>query len=351
VRSRHLFRAGGKNALRAAVCGLALLGITGLPGLGHADSAPSCQDVMLPVKLAGLSQSMYGRLCVPSGGARTVQLLVPGASYNHTYWDFPYTPHIRSFRLAMNEAGYATLTVDRLGTGRSTRPPSLLLTSVSQADVTHQVVRLLRAGDGVPRFGKVILGGHSVGSAIAIIEAGTYHDVDGVLLSGLTHGVNVAGAVPILSSLLPAMLDPKFLGRTIDPGYLTTDPGTRFASFESPGQLVPAVASLDESTKDDFAAGEVVDTVLIGVVSTYSKRITVPVLLAMGAKDPAFCGPLAANCTSSATLLASEGPYYSPSAQLQTFVLPGFGHALNYAPNAPDLHAAVVRWADKMVGQ
>jgi pimeloyl-ACP methyl ester carboxylesterase len=349
VRSRHLFRAGGKHTLRAAVCGLALLGITGLPGLGHADTAPSCQDVMLPVTLAGLPQSMYGRLCVPAGGAGTVQVLVPGASYDHTYWDFPYTPEIRSFRLAMNDAGYATLTVDRLGTGRSSRPPSLLLTSVSQADVTHQVVQLLRAGRGVPSFGKVILGGHSVGSAIAIIEAGTYHDVDGVLVSGLTHGVDVVGAVPIVSSLVPAMLDPKFLGTLIDPGYLTTADGTRFSSFESPGPFDPAVAALDESTKEDFAAGEVVDTVLIGVVSTYSKRITVPVLLAMGAEDPAFCGPLAADCTSAATLLASEEPYYSPAARLQTFVLPGFGHALNYAPNAPDLHAAVIQWAKRMV--
>lgn len=329
---------------------LALVGITGVPALGHADNAPSCQDVMLPVTLAGLPQTMYGELCVPAGGAKTIQVLVPGASYNHTYWDLPYTPEIRSFRLAMNEAGYATLAVDRLGTGRSSKPLSVLLTSVTQADVTHQVIQKLRAGKGVPRFSKVILGGHSVGSAITIIEAGTYHDVDGVLITGLTHGVNVVGAVPIVSSLVPALLDPKFFLKTLDPGYLTTRAGTRFTSFEAPGPFVPAVAALDESTKDEFTAGEVLDTVLIGVVTPYTKRITVPVLLAMGGEDPAFCGLLAADCTSAATLFKSESQYYSPSARLQTFVLPGFGHALNYAPNAPDLHAAVVQWAEKMVG-
>jgi pimeloyl-ACP methyl ester carboxylesterase len=349
LRSKPFFR-GRKAALRAVACGLAVLGITYLPLPVSADTAPSCQDVSLPVSLAGLPQTMYGRLCVPAGGTRTVQVLVPGASYNHTYWDFPYTPDIRSFRLAMNRAGYATLTVDRLGTGNSSHPPSVLLTSVTQADVTHQVVQLLRNGTRVPRFDRVILGGHSVGSAIAIIEAGTYHDVDGVLVSGLTHGVNAVGAVPILSSLVPAVLDPRFALRSLDLGYLTTAGGTRFSSFDRPGPFDGVVAGLEESTKDEFATGEVVDTVLIGVLTTYSRRITVPVLLAMGGDDPAFCGPLAADCSTAATLFASESPYYSAAARLRTYVLPGYGHALNYAPNAPDLHAAVVRWADTMVG-
>lgn len=353
MRRPHVFRVSRKAVRfrRALACALAFVGIAWVPTAAHADTAPTCQDLQIPVTVAGLSQSMYGRLCVPAGGAKTIQVLVPGASYNHTYWDFPYTPEIRSFRLAMNEAGYATLTVDRLGTGASSRPPSTLLTSVTQAGVMHQVIQMLRSGTSpLPRYNKIILGGHSVGSAIAIIEAGTYHDVDGVLVSGLTHGVNALGAVPILSSLVPAALDPKFIGKVTDLGYLTTIAGTRFSSFESPGPMNQTVANLDESTKDDFAAGEVVDTVLIGVVTTYSKLINVPVLLAMGGLDPAFCGLLAANCTTSATLYTSESPYYSPQAKLQTYVLPDFGHALNYAPNAPDLHAAVVKWANTMVG-
>jgi pimeloyl-ACP methyl ester carboxylesterase len=357
LRYRHLFRTSGKSVRRRRVfaCALAVLGVAWWPTAVHADTSPAastaCQDLQLPVTMAGLPESMYGRLCVPAGGAKTVQLLVPGASYNHTYWDFPYTPDIRSYRLAMNEAGYATLTVDRLGTGQSSRPPSILVTSASQAVVIHQVVQMLRAGTApLPRFDKIILGGHSVGSAIAIIEAGTYHDVDGVLVTGLTHGVNALGAVPILSSLVPAALDPKFIGKVVDLGYLTTAVGTRWSSFDSPGPMDENVAALEESTKDDFAVGEVVDTVLIGVVTTYSRLIDVPVMLAMGGGDPAFCGLLAANCSTAATLRTSEAPYYSAQAQLQTYVVSGYGHALNYAPNAPDYHAAVVKWANALIG-
>jgi len=324
------------------------LGLSTVPG--QADAAhTSCQDVNVPVSLLGTSQTLYGKLCAPDG-ARTVQVLVPGASYNSSYWDYPYTPEVRSYRLAMNKAGYATFTLDRLGTGRSSKPASALLTSFSQATVVHQAIQALRTGNKVPSaFSRVILGGHSVGSAITMIEAGTYHDVDGVLITGLTHGINEVGAVPILSSLIPAALDPKFAAHGLDLGYLTTAAGTRYDSFHKPGLPAAGVDNADEATKDQFAPGEVLDTVLLGSVLPYSKLITVPVMLVMG-KDPAFCGFPAPDCSTADTLRAAEAPDYAPAAKLQTFVVRDYGHALNLAPDAPWYHLAVVNWADSMVG-
>jgi pimeloyl-ACP methyl ester carboxylesterase len=330
----------------AAVLAAAVLGLP-VP----AQSAPqvTCQDLNLPVTLVGTAQSIYGRLCTPTG-SHTVQVLVPGASYNSAYWDFPYATDTRSYRLAMNKAGYATFTLDRLGTGRSSKPLSALLTSFTQATVVHQAIQAFRTGTRAPRFDKIIIGGHSVGSAIAMIEAGTYHDVDAVLITGLTHGVNVLGAVPILTSLLPASLDPKFLGKTLDLGYLTTIAGTRYADFHQPGLPMPGVDNTDEATKDMFAAGEVVDTVLLGAILPYSRLINVPVMLVMG-NDPAFCGFPAPDCTSADTLYRAEAPDYAPEAHLTTFVLPSYGHSLNLAPDAPKYHAAVVTWADETVGR
>jgi pimeloyl-ACP methyl ester carboxylesterase len=310
---------------------------------------PACSDQYFPVTLAGLPETLYGQLCVPSG-ARTVAVLVPGASYDSAYWNSQYDPSQLSFVRAMNNAGYATLDIDRLGTGRSSHPLSALITSLTQALTVHQVIQDLRAGSQTPAFGSVLLGGHSVGSAIAIIEAGTYHDVNGVLVTGLTHGINPIGAVKILATLVPADLDTKFSALGLDPGYLTTDPGTRYSSFQAPGPYIAGVASMDEATKDVFAPGEVLDTVLIGVVSTYSKLITAPTMLVMGQDDPAFCGGLLApNCSTAATLRASEGPYYSAAAQLQTAVVDNWGHSINYAPDAPAYQAAVIAWANRMV--
>ena len=317
----------------------------------QADAQPAtCTNHYFPVTLAGIPESLYGQLCIPAGGAKTVAVLVPGASYDSAYWNSPYNPSQLSFVDAMTNAGYATLDIDRLGTGRSSHPLSALLTSTTQAITVHQVIQSLRAGSQTQAFSSVLLGGHSVGSAITIIEAGTYHDVNGVLVTGLSHGLNPIGAVKILASLLPADLDPKFAGLGLDPGYLTTDPGTRYSSFQAPGPYIAGIANMDEATKDAFAPGEVVDTVLIGVVSTYSKLINVPTMLVMGQDDPAFCGGLLApNCSTAATLLASEGRYYSPAAQLQTAVVDDWGHSINYAPDAPAYQAAVVAWAKKMV--
>lgn len=335
-----------------AAVGLALLevGCSVLPAQARPSGA-SCADLNFPVSLAGQAQAMHGKLCVPEGGTKTVQVLIPGASYNSTYWDFPYQPEIHSFRLAMNNAGYATLALDRLGTGLSSKPLSAELTSFTQADVVHQVIQMLRNGEYTQPFTKVIIAGHSVGSAVTTIEAGTYHDVDAVVITGLTHGVNAVGATPILATALePAILEPKFAGKGYDLGYVTTIPGTRYGSFQSPGAYDSQVAATDEATKDVFAPGEVVDTVLLGVLIPYSLNIKVPVFLAMG-NDPAFCGgPTAPNCSSAETLRSAESPYYSQESHLQTYVVSDFGHALNYAPDAPLYYQAVAQWADSTVG-
>ncbi len=303
-----------------------------------------------PVSVLGLPYTMAGTLCTPPQGAGTVQVLIPGGFYNSTYWDIPVDEETRSFRLAMNEAGYATLTVDRLGTGRSSTPPSAVLTAITQAGAVHQVVQSLRSGAQGPRFGKVILGGHSLGSAIAIIEAGTYHDVDGVLVTGMAHRLNLAGLVPIFATFTPAALDPAFAGRNLDIGYLTTMPGTRYDSLHKPGPYVGAVAEFDESTKDVTAPAELVDGALVGTVAPYSLLVDVPVLTVLAERDPTFCGLLATDCGSAEALLRSEQLYYSPAARLQAHVVPDYGHSLNYAGNAPGYHEAVVRWAEQMVG-
>jgi len=154
-----------------------------------------------------------------------------------------------------------------------------------------------------------------VGSAISIIEAAGYRDVDGVLVTDMSHHLNVLGLAPIAATFVPAALDPAFAGRTIDLGYLTTMPGTRWRSLHSPGPYDAAIDSL-------------VDAALLGTVTPYTRQVGVPVLTVMAGADPTF---------------------YGPAARPQAYVLPGYGHALNYAPNAPELHDVVVRWAARMI--
>ncbi|MFD0199913.1 MULTISPECIES: alpha/beta hydrolase [Saccharothrix] len=321
-------------ALLTAAAGL-------LPAPAPALAAPvTCEDLRVPVTVLGTPHFMHGRLCTPAG-ASTVQVLIPGGTYNSSYWDISYSPGTLSYRQAMNRAGIATLAVDRLGTGRSSRPLSALVTASTQAHAVHQVVRAVR-----PRFGKVVVGGHSIGAAMALIEAGTYRDVDGVLVTGFTHRMNLVTVLPVLAGMIPAVLDPGLRRGGLDLGYLTTAPGTRYKAFHAPGPRVPEAVGVDEATKDVFSAAESVDTVTLhNVVIPFTRLVDVPVMVVAGAGDTHFCGrPLGSDCTTADALRASESPFFSPAARLQAYVLPDYGHSINYAPNAPTYHHAVTTW-------
>ncbi|SFR26621.1 Pimeloyl-ACP methyl ester carboxylesterase [Lentzea waywayandensis] len=305
-----------------------------------ASAATSCQDVAYPVRI-GLTplvtsqETMAGRLCVPSG-ASTVQVLIPGGTYDRTYWDVGFEPSTHSFTQSQNNAGFATLALDRLGTGKSTKPLSAFVTASTQASAVHQVISTLK-----PRFTKVIVAGHSIGSAMAMIEAGTNRDVDGVLVTGFTHKMNYITVVPVLANMIPASLDL---------GYLTTMPDTRYNSFHKPGPLIPGAISFDETTKDVFAVTEAVDTILLNtVIIPISRQINVPVLIVVG-NDTHFCSSglplMGSDCSSPAALKADELPFFPAAPRLDTYVLNGYGHSINYAPNAPDYHAAVAQWSE-----
>lgn len=311
---------------------------------GTADAAEiTCEDVHVPVTVGLTTQSMYGRLCVPRG-ATTVQVLVPGGTYNSVYWDIGYDAEVLSYRLAMNQAGLATVAVDRIGSGRSSRPLSALVTVPVQAKAVHAMVQSLRS-----RFGTVVLVGHSVGSGVAIAEAATYGDVDGVVVTGLTHQINYPGVVPVFATLTPAALDPATPGYGLDLGYLTTTAGTRNSSYNSPGLTEPGALAFDEATKGVVTAGEALDTILISTLIPMSRLITVPVMIAMGGSDPHFCGPpLGADCSSNEALRTSEAPFYAPESQLRAYVVAGYGHSLNFSPDAPGYHQAVIEWTNEI---
>jgi len=320
---------------RVAAVTVLLLAILAPP----AEATPAaCEDIQLPVAVLGQNLHEHGRLCSPAAGAGTVIMLVAGGSYNSTYWDFPYQPDTYNFRQAMNRAGYATFTVDRLGTGQSSKPLSATLTATTQAEALHQMMPWLRA-----RFGKIVLGGHSIGSMVVMWEASLYHDVDSVLLTGISHHPNLVNLTLLLADLRPAVLDPKFANEALDPGYLTTAPGSRQGHFYEPGDYDPAVVAADESTKDADGPLQLADGFL-AMTFPLTVDIQVPVLLVNGDGDKIMCGLLAADCRTAATLGAGEASYFAPQAQLRTFVVANSGHDVNLTRGTVTYQREVLQW-------
>lgn len=350
--------------------GAALLAVAGMTVIDEAPadgapaspaaavSTPACRDGHLPVSLGAgqpAAHQVFVRLCLPAAGPppTTVQVLVHGFSYDHTYWDFPDPTggtDRYSYVAAATDAGHATLSLDRLGVGRSSHPLSLLVTTDAQAWVVHQVVQALRSGTipgsaDSPSFSRVVSVGHSLGTGIASLEASRYDDVDALVLTGGAHQVSLPTFVTTIGlSLQPAGLDPRFPHLLLDPGYLTTRAGTR-GNFHASGGVDPAVVALDEATKETGTAAELAS---VATSALSPLDIRVPVLVVAGAADALVCttpASTASDCSSDAALAADEAPYLGPQVPcVDGYVLTGAGHDVNLALTARAWFAAAQSW-------
>jgi pimeloyl-ACP methyl ester carboxylesterase len=322
----------------------------GLPAL-------TCSAHTLAVRIADpgpADQDMWGQLCYRgSHEPATVQLLVHGATYNHLYWNFSYGNGYYSYVDAATAAGYATFDIDRIGDGNSSHPPSSELTLDAGAMALHDVVTALRSGAvGGHAFQHVIMVGHSIGSVEAWIEIARYHDVNAVIITGALHAISPdIGALE--SDLYPAIDDPAFAGSGLDPGYLTTLPGTRGSLFYDPATSNPAAVATDEANKDTTTPAE-----LAGAAALISQppaqqpsyQITLPVLSVVGQDDNLFCTAVTAyNCADPESVRSFEAQYYPPQAHLKVVVIPDTGHALALSTTAPVADAIMIGWALSVV--
>jgi len=342
------------SRLRFAVGLLCVMGIAMLvpSSASAAQGGERCEDVSFSVNLSPNDATVYnvfGVLC--SRGSihdKTIQIALHGATYSHLYWDFPFQPELYSYVRYATAAGYAVLSIDRIGIGQSDHPPADAVTIESNAYVVHQIVQELRGGDRVvPSFGRiraerVALVGHSLGSVISIQEAATYGDVDGVVLTGVSHTITPALG-DILGSLYPASLDPRFAGQNLPDGYLTSLPGQRTVFYHAPF-FDPQVVEVDDQTKETVTTAELNTAV---PALALSNGIHVPVLVVVGDFDEAFCA--APTCSASGSL-ATEPSFYPADACAETVAIPNAGHDLNLHFLAPLAYSTILEWMDRRVG-
>ena len=311
-----------------------------------------CQAVTVPVSLgAGQApaETVAGTYCTPDtwqSGPAEVDVLTPGATYNQAYWNWPVDPDLYSYVDKTLAAGRATFDYDRIGTGASSHPVSTEITIYTEAYVLHQIVGWLRSDLGYRQVNSI---GHSLGSVIAIQEAGSYRDVSRLVVTGLLHvpGVGLGFASTLGSLLYPAIDDPAFTALNLDLGYLTTIPGDRAADFYS-SSADPAVVAYDEAHKDVVPL-----TDLATLATTWalppglnaSDQITAPVLVVIGQQDAIFCtAPPLLDCVRPAALLAGETPYYAGAASLTVDSIPDTGHDIALHPSADTSFELITSW-------
>jgi pimeloyl-ACP methyl ester carboxylesterase len=339
------------TVVAAAGCAAPRPAVAGAP-------AVTCSEQSVSVTLSAADPTSYhivGWLCLGRpdlGRAGTVQLLVSGLTYDHTYWDSTYQPDTYSYVRTANNHGYSTFNIDRIGVGRSDRPRADLLTLQAHAWTMSQIVAQLRAGTiGSRAFQTVVGVGHSMGAGILQYAAGTVTDKtrvpDYLILAGFLFKADPAAVAQIGAALYPAEQDPDFADAGLPAGYLTTRPGTRRDLFYATGDADPAVIALDETMKQTSTLAE--RTTLGAARDTkVTLAIHVPVLMAVGQSDNLACdGALGLTCDTPAALVAREAPHFSAQACLSAYVLPGAGHAANLHRNAREGYDQLNTWLDK----
>ncbi|NWJ71088.1 alpha/beta fold hydrolase [Pseudonocardia sp. ICBG1122] len=319
--------------------------------------------------------SIYGELCMNEGALAdakagkppAVLVLVHGITYGTYYWDFPYQPETYSAVNALNEHGYATLNIDRIGHGRSDHPLSALTTTAAQAETVHQLIGKLREGAiGDIPFEHVTTVGHSYGSVIAWFESSLYNDTDAVIATGYTDRVGAINAVPLILTGGPAALDPVTSGEpwAADPGYLQVRQGSRnIPALYHRENVDPAVIEKDN---------ELANTVTVPELATFPepeydgmhKNITIPTFSINGEYDTLVCGANQQECATDASQDASpeeleaastrlrdwEAPAHNSAACFRAAAVPDAGHDINLHRNAQQAFAQIAYFADEASG-
>lgn len=346
-----------KFTVSALISLLMVAGQVLAPGLIKADEpgVPNCVRSDTTVKLSAVDVTNYhlaGWLCYQGSlENKTVQLLTSGLTYDHNYWDWPQQPANYSYVHAITNAGYAAFMYDRLGTGQSDKPDAVSLNLLTESYITHELVQGLRNGTvGGHAFSKIVSVGHSLGSAIAINEAASYQDIDGLVVSGFAHQPNVTNFASIAATLTPVQLDPQFANAGLPLGYITTGTNTRGDDFYYTPNADPAVISYDEQTKQTGTAGEFA-TFGNSLLPTATLPISVPVIVAVGQKDRLICdNGLLFACNTDADLLARESSGYNSHTCLETYALPNAGHDINLHLTSGDWFARAITWTNDRIG-
>jgi pimeloyl-ACP methyl ester carboxylesterase len=209
---------------------------------------------------------------VQAGHGTPVLVMIHGASDTHTVFDF--APGFRAAPELAN-LGVSVLTVDRVGYGASSHPNGDSLDYPTSAGYVHEMVQAVRNGALGLAPSAVVLLGPSAGGDIALCEAGTYHDVDGLIVVSNT------------SQLQPALFQVDFDAFFSQGPYFDFGVGFRTSFFYYQPAALELIVDLDNATRALVPRAEIASA-LANVAAPFRGLVSAPVLLLQADHDAIF---------------------------------------------------------------
>ncbi len=306
---------------------------------------------LVPCPTGGGTVEIHGHVVGPDPLPSDVTLYLHGLAFDERFWRFRELPDL-DFAAKLSDRGHASVTIDRLGYGESTTPANGTLGSClgAQADIAHQIIEQLRSGEysiehgTAPSFERVAIAGHSVGGAIAQLEAYSFGDVDGLLvLEWADLGFSPDITVAFLQTGLDCVLSSdgySFMGRT--------DSEFDHLFFNTQRPLLPMLPLIDKQATADAAVISAVNevrskdpcgdklsipaSIVLSIVGL--AKIKVPTLLVCGGDDAIFPPPA---CD-------VQKLRYPNVRDLTAQTIPRTGHTLTLGFTAEEVRGVVSDW-------
>jgi pimeloyl-ACP methyl ester carboxylesterase len=274
---------------------------------------------------------------------RPLQVLLHGATYNHSYWDFP-TVNGESYSYARYMAAqkYAVLALDLPGAGESSKPAGAALGLFEVGTAVRQVIDAMRSGANPVEhpFGPIVLVGHSAGSIAATFVQGNWHSADALVLTASRHLVGDVLGLPITQAILPLLF--QLVGVFQNVPYFSLPPDNRTGLFYYPPAADPDVIALDNATADQWTSGQLLSTffAFLNPAIDQPGQVTGPVLIQLGTNDVLFPADLPE---------IERALWTATSPEIQT--LNGIGHDFNLHRNHADGWRAIDSWISQHVAR
>jgi pimeloyl-ACP methyl ester carboxylesterase len=324
------------------------------PGHGSRQDSGHCRTARYPVTIPAAGDGQItGDYCTPRRSNGTLLLMAGGGGENANYWNMPTLPGYSLVRAA-TQAGYATLAVDRLGTGRSTTPVSTEVTYAAQVSTIHQVITALhRQG-----WNRIVGVGHSLGSG-AMTGVAAQHPGDLTALAVTGYGPAVSPQTAQRNALYQkaaSTVNPTKWG-SLDDGYVTTAPADvpYSGSLYLPGVTQTALTAV-ETHQGIHTKTELTTRPQGDAAAAQGAAIRQPTLLLDGQEDDHYCTvnaideplEISPTCATQGTFHA-YGHAMFPNAPLTTYLAPRTGHSTEVHTSAPATNRLILAWVARAV--